>query len=217
MSPIPEMLLDYLPFVLGVIIVLDAIVRLWRRVSRRGQRDGQQDQSRSDRAGRLSGLQLPVEYDALARLGTTGEAARTLDERILRTAPGVRLLTGGIALSVAAILFLPGLALGGIDALLGLLPVPPVVPKLIAMGFLLDSVLIVFCFEARYDRDILITTGFLRRRREFRWRDLSRIEDDKGYHLMLHFRPGEKADVLKHCRGIEEFKLFAQEQLGKPR
>jgi hypothetical protein len=217
MSPLLETLLDYLPFVLGFLFILEAVVWLWRRVARRTQPEGRQDQNRSDRTGRPSPLELPAEYDAIARLGTTGEAARTLDDRILRTSSGARLLMIGIALLVACILFLPEFALGGIDAFLALLPVPLIVPKLILMGLMLDSVMIVFGFEARYNRDVLVTTGFLRRRREFLWRDLSRIEDDKGYHLMLHFKPGERADVLKHCRGIEEFKHFAQEQLGKPR
>ncbi|MCU0826875.1 MAG: hypothetical protein MUE52_05580 [Tabrizicola sp.] len=217
MSPVLETLLAYLSYALGLYFILEGVVWVWRRVSRRTQPAGQQDQNRSDQTGRFSSLELPAEYDAIARMGTTGEAARTLDDRILRTSSGARLLIVGIALFVACILFLPGLTLGGLDAFLALLPVPLIVPKLILMGFMLDSVLIVFCFEARYSRDVLLTTGFLRRRREFRWRDLSRIEDDKGFHLMLHFKPGERADVLKHCRGIEEFKLFAQEQLAKPR
>jgi hypothetical protein len=95
--------------------------------------------------------------------------------------------------------------------------VPPIVPQRLLLFAATNGVICTFGFEARYNRDLLITTRLFLLRRDYRWRDLDWISDDGAYELVLRFDPGGKAKVLKHCRGIEEFKHFAQEQLAKRR
>ena len=135
----------------------------------------------------------------------------------MRPSPGVRLLVVGIALAVIGILFVPGLAPEGFDAALRELPVPLIVPQLLLLLAALNGVFYIFGSETRYNRDLLVTTRMFLRRREYRWKNLEWIGDDGAYEMVLQFSPGGKAKVLKHCRGIEEFKLFAQEQVRKAR
>lgn len=219
MSQVLELVLRYAPVVLGLVIILGPIAWFhWRTASRRYRLiDKHRTKGSIGSAGFLQGAELPKQYDALARLGTKGDAPRTLDDRILRPSPGVRLLVGGIALAATGFLFFPGIAPEGFDAALRDLPVPPIVPQLVLLLAAQNGVFYIFGFEARYNRDILITTRMFLSRREYRWKNLDWIGDDGAYELVLRFTPGGKAKVLKHCRGIEEFKLFAQERLRKTR
>lgn len=219
MSQALELVLRYVPVLLGMFIILGPIAWFqWRTASRRYRMiERHRSEGSIGPAGFLQGADLPKQYDALAQLGTKGEAPRTLDDRILRPSPGVRLLVAGIAVAITSFLFLPGLAPEGFDAALRELPVPPIVPQLVLFLAALNGVFYIFGFEARYNRDILITTRMFLSRREYRWKNLDWIGDDGAYDLILRFTPGGKAKVLKHCRGIEEFKLFAQEQVRKAR
>lgn len=219
MLPVLESIPDQIPAALWLVLILGPIAwSLWRAVLRRKRLI---ERHRADGtigpAGLFPGTALPKEYDVLARLGTKGEAPRTLDDRVLHTSAGVRLLVGAVALAIAGFLFIPGLAPEDLDAALRVLPVPPIVLKLLLVAVALDSLILIIFFEARYNRDLLTITRPFRRRREFRWRDLEQIQDDGAYYLLLRFSPGGKAAVFKHCRGIEEFKLFAQEQMRKAR
>lgn len=219
MSDIVELILRYGSALLGLIVVLGPIAWFqWRIAARRYRKiDKHRTEGTIGPASFLQGQDLPRQYDALARLGTKGEAPRTLDDRILRPSPGVRLLVAGLAVAVGVLLFRPDLAPDGFDAALRELPVAPIVPQLIFLAFAINGVFYIFGFEARYNRDLLITTRMFLSRREFRWKDLEWIGDDGAYELVLRFDPGGKAKVLKHCRGIEDFKQFAQERLATQR
>ena len=90
--------------------------------------------------------------------------------------------------------------------------------QVLMIGAGVNGIIYIFGFEARYNRDLLVTTRMFLIHREYDWKDLDWIGDDGAYELVLCFNPGgNKAKVLKHCRGIEDFKLFAQEQIRKNR
>jgi hypothetical protein len=212
-----DTILRYLPVVIGVVVILGPIAWFqWRLAARRYRMiDKHRTEGTIGPAGFVQGADLPRQYDALARLGTKGEAPRTLDDRILRPSAGVRLLVAGLAAAVALYLFWPGLAPQAFDEALHELPVPPIVPEAILLFAAINGVFYIFGFEARYNNDLLITTRMFLLRREYRWRDLDWIGDDGAYELHLRFHPGGKAKVLKHCRGIEDFKRFAQGKLSQ--
>jgi hypothetical protein len=216
-ADILDLILRHVPVVLGLVLILGPIAWVhWRRASRRHRLiEKHRAEGRIGPASLVQGADLPVQNDALARLGTKGEAPRTLDDRILRPSAGVRLLTAGLAMAVGLSLVLPGFAPEGFDAALQELPVPPVVPQAILLFAVVNAMLYIFGFEARYNNDLLITTRMFLQRRDYRWRDLDWIGDDGAYELHLRFHLGGKAKVLKHCRGIEEFKHFAQGKLAQ--
>jgi hypothetical protein len=168
-------------------------------------------------AGLIQGSTLPMQYDRLASIGTMGEAARTLDDTILRPTIGVRLLALGLAAMVFCYFAFPEWQPEGLNEALREIPVPLFASQLFIFAAALNGVFYIFGHEARYNRDLLITTRMFLHRREFRWKDLDYIGDDGNYELVLKFRVGGKAKVLKHSRGVEEFKRFAMAQLQKNR
>ncbi len=159
---------------------------------------------------------LPMHYDFVAHLGTGGPAPVTLSEKILRPSIGVKLVVLGLAGMVVYYAMLPSFWPSdfsegdrGTEWIF-------TVARVLLPFAALNGVLYVFTSEARYDRDVLIVTRFLRRR-EYRWKHLTRVADGGAYDLVLTFQPGGKAKVLKHSAGIREFKEFALRQVQKNR
>ena len=72
---------------------------------------------------------------------------------------------------------------------------------------------ILFMASNKWFRSVLIVTRLWFFRREFSWKNLVNISDDGQYELVLTFAPGGKAKVLKHSKGIEDFKSFALAKL----
>jgi hypothetical protein len=217
MSEIADLILRYSYTALVLTVILGPVLYFQGRAVLRRHRRIRQHRAEGTigPAALLQGDELPLHYDALARLGTKGEAPRTVDDRVLRPSAGVRLLVLGLALSLGSFLFWPGLAPAGFDEALQELPVSPNVVRWLLLLVLVNAVLYIFGFEARYNRDQLIITRMLVVRRVYRWRDLTWIGDDGAYDLVLRFDPGGKAKVLKHSRGIAEFKRFAQAVLAQ--
>lgn len=219
MSDTVDLVLRYLHVVIVLGLVLGPLAYVLGRATLRRHRLIEQHR-REGTIGPVSIFQndrLPLDHEVLARLGTAGEAPQTVDDRILRPSPGVRLLAVALAATVAGYLFLPGFAPDGFHEVMRDLPVPPVVVEALFLIAAVNAVLYIFGFEARYNRDLLIVTRMFLHRREYRWRDLRWIGDDGAYDLVLRFDPGGKAKVRKHCRGIAEFRRFAQERLAKQR
>lgn len=218
MSEIVSVMLRYVPVVVGLCVILGPIAYFqWRLAARRYRKiDSHRSAGTIGPATFLQGQDLPQHYDALARVGTKGEAPRTLDDHILKASVGVRLFVLGLSVAVIAFALVPGLAPGGWDGAMRELPVPPIVLQVLILAVVANGLLYIFGFEARYNRDLLITTRMFFSRREFRWKNLEWIGDDGAYEFVLRFASG-KAKVLKHCRGIEDFKVFAQEQIRKNR
>ncbi len=160
---------------------------------------------------------LPVRYAAVASIGTGGTAPMTLDDHILRPSLGVRVMIMALSASVIAFVFTPGLAPGDLHAAMEELPGPVLLPQLVLLAVVANGLLYIFGNEARYNRDKLIVTRFFFHRREYRWKDLDWIGDTGAYDLVLQFQPGGKAKVLRHSRGIEDFKMFAKAQLKRDR
>lgn len=160
-------------------------------------------------SGFFQGRQLPLHYDALAGIGSGGEAPVTVGDRILRPAIGVRLFVLGLAAAIVAFLVQPNLAPSGFHEAMGELPVPPLVPQLVLLLGAAWGVAYIFGFEARYNNDMLIVSRLFQRR-EYRWKHLDWLKDDGGYDLVLTFTPGGKAKVLKHSVGVEAFKAVAE-------
>lgn len=167
-------------------------------------------------SGFFEGRQLPSHYDALAGIGSGGEAPITVDERVLRPAIGVRLFVLGLAAAIVGFLVQPGLAPQGLHEAMREIPVPPIVPQLALLLGAIWGVIYVFAFEARYNNDTLIVTRLFQRR-EYRWKHLDWLKDDGGYDLVLTFTPGGKAKVLKHSVGVEAFKAAAERHAQRNR
>jgi hypothetical protein len=160
-------------------------------------------------SGFFVGRQLPLHYDALAGVGSGGEAPVTVGDHILRPAIGVRLFILGLAATIMAFLVQPGLAPSGLHEAMRELPVPLLVPQLVLLLGAAWGVVYIFGFEARYNTDMLIVTRLFQRR-EYRWKHLDWLKDDGGYDLVLTFTPSGKAKVLKHVVGVEAFKAVAE-------
>lgn len=218
MSEIVSAILRYVPVVVGFVVILGPIAYFqWRAASRRYRKiDAHRSAGTIGPATFVRGQQLPVHYDALARIGTKGEAPRTLDDHILKASLGVRLVVFGLSLAVIGFTFVPGIASTGWHDAIREMPAPPIVIQLLILAVAANGLFYIFGFEARYNRDLLVTTRMFFSRREYRWKDLEWIGDDGAYEFVLQFANG-KAKVLKHCRGMEEFKAFAQEQIRENR
>ena len=164
-------------------------------------------------SGLLPGARLPLQYAAIAQLGTRGPAPTTLNEHVLRAAIGVRLTVLAISGIFLVYLYAPGLPNGGFEDIVAELPVSPNVVRAVMIAAIVNGILYIFSHEARYDRTVLIVTRLWYFRRDFSWKNLVNISDDGQYELVLTFAPGGKAKVLKHSKGIEDFKAFALAKL----
>ncbi|MBL9063862.1 hypothetical protein [Tabrizicola sp.] len=160
---------------------------------------------------------LPARYAAISRIGTDGAAPMTLDDHILRPSVGVKGMVAGLSVAATAFALWPEVAPAGFHEAMAELPGPTLIPQLVLLAVVANGLLYIFGTEARYNRDKLITTRMMFSRREYRWKDLDWIGDTGAYDLVLQFNSGGKAKVLKHCRGIEDFKMFAQQQIQKNR
>ncbi len=160
----------------------------------------------------VEGATMPLHFDLLARVGTSGGAEQALQEKVLRPSVGVRLLILVISALVLGQFFLPRFA-QGMDEALAELPVSPLVVQGLVLLAVANGVIYIFSCEARYDTSVLIVSRMLVFRREFLWKNLERIGDDGRYELVLIFRPGGKAKVLRYSQGIRDFKDYALKRL----
>lgn len=189
-------------------LILLAVRRRRRQQARKLAQGGLPD------ASFLQTGDLPLQYRYVAGLGTGGPAPVTVGENVLRPSGGVRvtiLVIAGMvvwyALSPASWQAAADLPSAQSDWILDATQI--LLPILAFFG-----VLCVFTSEARYDRDVLIVTRFLQRR-EYRWKHLTRVADAGSYDLLLVFKPGGNAKILKYSVGIAEFKDFALEQIRR--
>lgn len=207
---------------LGILFVVAFIgLRIyffWRRVLRnRGEIKRHKDAGTIAPPSFFDGQTLPAQYDAIARIGSGGAAPISIDERILRSAIGVRLFVFGLFAVITVFVLWPEIAPEGFHEAILELPIPPIATQIFIWAAGLNGVFYIFGFEARYNRDVLIVTRMFLMRREYRWKDLLWIKDDGAYDLVLTFAKGGKAKVLKHSIGIEEFKIFAMDQIQRNR
>ncbi|MGL4235578.1 hypothetical protein [Tabrizicola sp.] len=212
-SVISQMLLGVL-FVVGVIAL--RVYLFWRRLNRRRQDiERHNDAGTIGPTGLVQGAVLPWHYDQLAHVGTGGQAAVSLDQRVLKPSVGVKLFVLGLC---AAMMYFVTQVTGQQGELQTVDPgTYGAIMNAICLFAALNGVVYIFTFETRYDRDMLIVTRMMFVRREYRWKNLWRIADDGAYELHLFFEPGGKAKVLKHSVGIEEFKDFALAQIRRNR
>jgi hypothetical protein len=190
---------------------------IWYRMRRRlAAVRGHEGQGTLGRASFFQSGDLPLHYDFVAHLGTGGPAPTTVGEKVLRPSIGVKLVVLGVSAMVGYYTLSPTLWQAEFDPLGRgedwLFTAARILLPLAA----LNGILYVFTSEARYDRDVLIVTRFLRRR-EYRWKQLVRVADGGAYDLVLFFAEGGKAKVLKHSIGIRELKDFALAQARKNR
>jgi hypothetical protein len=218
-SDLFHLFLNATPFVIGYGVVLGPflIIGWWRLRRRRRLIEASKAQGTIADIGGIFAQKLPSHYAALASMGTAGAAPMTVDDRILRPSPGLQLFILGLTTAIAAFTLFPQLAPDGFHEAMAELPGPTLVPKVMMLAALANALIYVFGNEARYNRDTLISTRMAFHRREYRWKDLEWIGDTGAYDLVLMFGQGGKAKVLKHCKGIEDFKMFAQDQIRKNR
>jgi hypothetical protein len=169
------------------------------------------------RASFFQGGDMPVHYNLVAQVGTGGPAATSLGEKILRPSIGVRLVVlvvvGMIFYYTTQPAFWPSGFNGPDQSTEQIFNIARVLLPIAG----LYGVIYIFTSEARYDRDVLIVTRYMLFRREYRWKALTRVSDGGAYDLVLTFKPGGKAKVLKHSAGIRDFKVFALAQVQKNR
>lgn len=205
--------------VLPMVIVFGTIGYFtWRKVKRRSAAIKRHRDAGTIGPARLfSGQDLPLHYDAIARIGTAGPAPSTLNEQTLRASLGVKLFVTGLTFAIGLYLFRPDIAPEGFHKAIEELPVPASYISAVVLFFAINGIVYIFGFEARYGRDALIVTRMMVSRREYLWRNLDWIGDDGAYEFVLRFEPGGKAKVLKHSVGIGEFKEFAMDQIRRNR
>jgi len=198
------------------LIALRLFFFLRRLIRRRQEIERHKDAGTIGPVSMIQGAALPWHYDKLAQLGTSGQAARSFDQRVLRPSIGVKLVVLGLC--AAMVYFATQMTSGEFN---GFQVADPGPYGTIMIGLCLfaalNGVVYIFTFETRYDRDMLVVTRMMFNRREYRWKNLWRIADDGAYELQLFFEPGGKAKVLKHSVGIAEFKEFALAQIRRNR
>jgi len=190
---------------------------IWWRVRRRLQ-----EMKRHEAAGTIGRdsffqtADMPMHYDFVAHIGTGRPAPKTVGEIVLRPSIGVRLVVLGIAGMVIYYCVRPDYWPTEFSELDRGTEWIFTAARVLLPFAALNGVLYVFTSEARYDRDVLIVSRFLGRR-EYRWKNLTRIADGGAYDLVLTFKPGGKAKVLKHSAGISGFREFALAQVRNNR
>lgn len=190
----------------------------WRRIRSR-LRDMKRHEAEGTigRASFFQSADMPIHYNFVAQIGTGGPAATSVGEKILRPSIGVRLVVLSVAGMICYYSLTPAfwqMEFSELDR--GTEWIFSTARVLLPIAALY-GVLYIFTSEARYDRDVLIVTRLIGLRREYRWKALTRIGDGGAYDLVLFFKPGGKAKVLKHSTGIAEFKAFALAQVQKNR
>jgi hypothetical protein len=148
---------------------------------------------------------LNVDAAVVASAGTKRAAPMTIDDHILRPTVGVRAIS--LALT-AALGFVIAFGTPEILADAGNLM------KYLLGASVVYAVAFIQTYELRYNRDRLIAPGRAFNRREQKWRDLKRIQDNGHYLFVLTFADGSKLEVQKHLVGMADFLTFAQAQIA---
>lgn len=196
--------------VLFIGLAIQKIVRSMRRETHRASRYGDvagRDQQAIEKTAlaKLGLGTLNSDASIVASMGTKRAAPMTIDDHILRPTTGVRSIS-----IVAAVAFGYLLIFGDIETYLGgsnLMPYVMAASVVYAVAF-------VQTYEVRYNRDRLIAPGRAFNRREQKWRDLERIQDNGHYLFVLTFADGSKLEVQKHLVGMADFLTFAQAQIA---
>jgi hypothetical protein len=171
--------------------------------------------------GRLD-QDLPAPVAIIARAGETRTARQSADALVLTVTPGVKALAVVIGAILVWLVWMPGAQMTSWSdaqdmadpALRGFVPPGPW-PALIT-AFVALSILHQFTFEARVDRDRLVTQTLLFWRREFRWRDFVGIADAGGYEYRLDFGTS-RMRLPKYLVGMPGLLSFMGEVMARNR
>ncbi len=181
----------------------------WAAERRRAQRlRGQVGRTWEARLGQP----LPAPITLLASLGEARGPRVSADALVMTVTPGVRLISVGLT---AVFLWLiwqsPGAGETG--------PMGEMVPggpwvKAGLTALVVLGVLHQFLFEARVDRDRLVTETLLVWRREYAWRDLQGIADSGAYEYRLDFG-ARRMRLPKYLVGMPGLLNFLGEVLAR--
>lgn len=187
----------------GPLAVLALIVLFRLRPLLRGRR--REDAVEMTTLAKLSGHRAG-QFDPITKLAQRGEGETTLGETILRPSLLMRLFSFGLTGLFVALLFLDIGApyRAGFDDWMILL---------IAVGAIYGFFYVQLA-EVRYDRDVIIGRDGLFRRKENRWADLVRVQDDGQYSYILTFADGSKQNVQKQSKGGGAFLTYARKRLA---
>ena len=161
---------------------------------------------------KLGAGNLPGDASAIARIGTGGEAAFSLNTRIMKASLGLKLVAivvGGLLQAYLWTDFQPefweetGISSTGYEDLI----------KATVAAIVVYSWFYIFFYEVRYDDYSIIAPNSFLRPREYVWKELSSIHDDGHYAYKLRFRDGRKLAMQKYVVGIRDFLSYAKARI----
>jgi hypothetical protein len=184
-------------------------LRLWTR-----QRDRQRHAPLAGRLGRTwdSRLAQPLPDNAsiIARFGEGAQPRQSLDDILMHTTPGLRILS--LTLTAAFLWFI---WLGGGDKFLpgavmdmGSQQMLQKAPSYVIWLFTVPALIAcfgIFRYEARVNRHSLIVHKWGLVRRELLWKNLLTIKDNQHYEYVLTFAPGGTVRMPKYLVGMPGF------------
>lgn len=151
---------------------------------------------------------LPGDIALIAQIGVRGTPRESAGAQVLRTTPGLRLISVGIS---GLIVVLMG---SGAFADMGVMGSKPVLFWALA-AFLGFGVMDILTYELQVDRNGMVLTRFIFWRRSFDWVHLLGIDDDQNYQYVLAFAKGGRVKVLKHLVGMPHFLTVVADALGR--
>ncbi len=146
---------------------------------------------------------LPLDVGFVAGLGRDAVPQSTAGSLVLRPTWGVRMLSIVFSALLIYIVYI-----GRGDLVPDSPYVWPVLGLVLGYGILTTNI-----YELRYSTEGFVTSGFARRRKEVRWKDLSYITDNGHYFYYFHTFSGQKVETLKYLVGIGDFLSYARAQM----
>ncbi|MGL5011752.1 MAG: hypothetical protein ACRC6I_17895 [Paracoccaceae bacterium] len=190
-----DILKTMLIFLVPMLFIVPKAIGLYAKMRRRDE-PGETRMGKT-LLGRIGGP-LPGDIALIAQIGSRAVGQDSAGAQVLRTTPGLRLISVGI--SAAIVLTLLSGAYGGMG-----LPVDSAALFWGLVIFLGIGVMDILTYELRVDRDGMVLTRFIFWRRSFDWVHLLGIDDDQNYQYVLAFARGGRVKVLKHLVGMPHF------------
>ncbi len=191
-------------WVLILFVTCFALLWGWQLLWRWGQQKSSAGHHvRKGTFGALGVGNLPLGLQLIAQIGNAGAGQETLDGRLLRPTPGLRLI------SIAFTLALLWLVWGNLGVF---------VPDDIFLTFPLTAFILYAAFYAnlsylRFDNDGFEIMNWRFQRQSGLWEDLIDVRDDGHYFYVFSFQRQGKMRVLKFLQGMPHFLSVAFVQI----
>ena len=171
---------------------------------RRNQRDSDGTVIDLTPLAKTHAANLPRDISFVAGIGAQTAPQMTLNEPTLRPTVGLRLVSVGISGVLMQYTWIS-------DE--GYIP-DNIYVKMATTVIVLYSLIYTTTYNLRYDRDVLIDSDWLFRRREILWKDVVSLQDNGHYSYVIGVQSGKSVEVMKYMTGIREFLATARQNIA---